>query len=867
MLAHNKSAEDVIKELHSDEIKGLSDEQVKTYLNTYGENKLKAQKKKTILMKFLEQFKDVMILILLLAALISFVVAIMEQHLSGFFEPLLILVIVVLNAIVGVYQENKAEKSLEALMNMTTPQSRVIRGGEEKVIDTLNLVPGDIIKLEAGDFIPADARLISANSLKSDESALTGESVPVDKNANLIVDEKEPLGDRLNMVYSGCSITNGTAIAIVSATGMDSEMGKIAGLLDSAVDTKTPLQERLAVLGKYLGIIALIVCAIIFVMGIIDGMPIMEIFMTAVSLAVSAIPEGLPVIVTVVLSIGVERMAKQNAIVKKLPAVETLGSTSIICSDKTGTLTQNKMTLVKAYDEKTGMEDISSDNSEAIRKLLVYGMLCSDGSIVIEDGKEVSIGDPTETSIIAAGIKNGISQEVINENYPRLLELPFDSDRKMMTTIHKMDGKNIVITKGAFDVMREHCSVGDLGKATQVVEDMSKEALRVIAIAYKEIDEIPSEVVYDEIENDLNFIGLVGMIDPPREEVKEAVKVCQHAGIKPIMITGDHVLTAEVIARNLGIFHDGDVALTGVQLASMSDEELDEKLASISVYARVSPEDKIRVVRAWQSKGKIVSMTGDGVNDAPSLKAADIGCAMGITGTDVAKSAADLTLMDDNFATIVEAVKEGRGIYSNIRKVVAFLLGTNIGEIALVFFSMLFWRVSPLLSMQLLWINLVTDSLPAIALGTEPIEESVMDEAPRPKNEGIFAHGLGVRVALQGFMFGGLSLLAFKYGFDHDGLGAARTMAFIVLGLSQINHAFNMRSHKSIFKIGIFTNKNLNKAAALSIVMMLFVIFVPPITKIFGLVHLPIELYLICLALSLAPVLVLEIAKALKLVK
>ncbi|MDQ0362340.1 cation-translocating P-type ATPase [Breznakia pachnodae] len=866
MLAHNHSAKEVIEDLKSDEKKGLDSAQVKERLDRDGLNKLKESAKKTNFAKFLDQFKDVMILILLLAAVVSFIVAIMEQHLSGFFEPLLILLIVVLNAVVGVYQENKAEKSLEALMNMTTPQSRVIRDGKEEIIDTQNLVVGDIIRLEAGDFIPADARLISANALKSDESALTGESVPSDKNASVIIEEKEALGDRINMVYSGCTITNGTAVAVVSATGMNTEMGKIANLLDSAIDTKTPLQERLAVLGKYLGIAALIICVVIFVMGIVDGMPIMEIFMTAVSLAVSAIPEGLPVIVTVVLSIGVERMARQNAIVKKLPAVETLGSTSIICSDKTGTLTQNKMTLVKAYYEGAESEAISDHNSDDIKQLLTYAILCSDGSILVEDGKEVSVGDPTETSIVSAGMKNGIFKDEINKEYPRLFELPFDSDRKMMSVINEINGKKIVITKGAFDVMEGRCK-GDLKKAEQVVEDMSKEALRVIAVAYKEIDTIPDDIDSDMLENDLTLLGLVGMIDPPREEAKEAIRVCKKAGIKPIMITGDHVVTAEVIARQLGIFNEGDRAITGLELSAMSEEELDQQLEHISVYARVSPEDKIRIVRAWQKKDKIVSMTGDGVNDAPSLKAADIGCAMGITGTDVAKSAADLTLMDDNFATIVEAVKEGRGIYSNIRRVVGFLLGTNIGEIALVFFSMLFWKVSPLLSMQLLWINLVTDSMPAIALGTEAIDGDVMNEKPRPKKEGIFAHGLGVQVVLQGIMFGGLSLIAFHFGYEHGGLTTARTMAFIVLGLSQVHHAFNMRSNKSLFKIGVFTNKTLNKAVALSAGLMLLVIFVPPITEIFGLTQLPIDLYAFSWFLSFVPIIVLEIVKALKLVK
>ena len=773
-----------------------------------------------------------------------------------------------LNAIVGVYQENKAEKSLEALQKMTTPQSRVIRDGKEQIIQTSDLVPGDIVKLEAGDFIPADCRLVEANALKSDESILTGESVPVDKKADAIIAENEPLGDRVNMVYSGCVLTNGTAIAVVTETGMQTEMGKIAGLLDGNDDQKTPLQERLAKLGTYLGIVALIICAIIFVMGIMDGMPILEIFMTAVSLAVSAIPEGLPVIVTVVLSIGVGRMAQRHAVVKRLPAVETLGSTSIICSDKTGTLTQNKMTLLKAYVDGGEIEDISDHNDAKVKDLLTYAILCSDASIYVDANQnEVSVGDPTETSIIAAGRKNQILQENLATEYPRLAELPFDSDRKMMSTINEIDGKHVVIVKGAYDEMNLHMIHGDLGKAAEVVESMSKEALRVIAVAYKVIDTIPDELTSESLENELTFMGVVGMIDPPREEVKESVATCIKAGIKPIMITGDHVLTATVIAKQLGIFHDGDLAISGQELAKMDDAELSEKLEKISVYARVSPEDKIRIVKAWQAKDKVVSMTGDGVNDAPSLKAADIGCAMGITGTDVAKSAADLILMDDNFATIVDAVREGRGIYNNIRRVVGYLLGTNIGEIAVVFFAMLLWRKTPLLSMQLLWINLVTDSLPAIALGMEPIHKGVMHEKPRPKKEGIFANGLGVQVVLQGIMFGLLSLIAFKIGMDDGGLKDGRTMAFIVLGLSQVHHSFSMRSHKSLFKIGPFTNKSLNKAAAVSIALMLIVIFIQPITTIFGLDHLSIHLYAIAWILSITPVIVLEIAKALGLAK
>ena len=868
MNTWNQSKEQVLEAFESDLKKGLSQDQSKERLEKYGKNQLTEKKKKTLFQKFLEQFKDAMVLILLAAAVVSFVVALMEHDSSAFFEPLLILLIVVLNAIVGVFQENKAERSLEALKNMAAPHARVIRDGLEQVIDAADLVPGDVIKLEAGDFVPADARLMQSFSVKAEESALTGESVPAEKDAETVVAEDAPLGDRINCVYSGCSIVYGTGLAVVTGTGMNTEMGKIANLLDSEEEGMTPLQQKLAQLGKYLGILALGICAVIFVMGVMEGMPVMEIFMTAVSLAVSAIPEGLPVIVTIVLSIGVERMAKRRAIVKKLPAVETLGCTSVICSDKTGTLTQNKMTLVQAWvDGAAAAEAITASNSQEIRELLMYGTLCSNGSVTEEEGREISIGDPTETSIIAAAKKNGMQKESLEEQYVRVGEIPFDSDRKLMTVVVKKDGAYRVITKGAFDVIATRCIQGDLEQATRLTNEMSSQALRVLAVAYKDIQEVPEELTPENMEKDLIFCGLVGMIDPPREEAKDAVAVCKQAGIRPIMITGDHVVTASAIAKQLGILEEGQEAITGAELEAMSDEEFTEKLEDISVYARVSPQDKIRVVKAWQAKDKIVSMTGDGVNDAPALKAADIGCAMGITGTDVAKGAADMTLQDDNFATIVAAVREGRGIYNNIRKTVGFLLGTNIGEVLVVFFSMLLWKVSPFLPMQLLWINLITDSMPAIALGMEPVEDDIMDNKPRPKKEGLFAHGLGIQVVLQGCMFGLLSLAAFRIGISATGeLIGGRTLAFMVLAFSQVVHSFNMRSSRSIFKIGAFTNPKLNMAALASAVLMALVLFVPPVANIFGLTMLTPQLYGIGILLAFVPLVVLEIAKALKLI-
>ena len=873
MIPHSSTEKELIEGLYSNKEKGLSKSRAEELLSKYGENKLKEKKKKSLLARFLDQFKDVMILILIAAAIISFVIVCLEQNWGELFEPALILLIVILNAIMGVYQEGKAEKALDALKNMSAPHARVIRDGEEKIIDASLLVPGDIIKLEAGDFVPADARLLQSTGLKSEESALTGESVPSEKDALAEVDKNAPIGDRTNMVFSGCSITYGTATAIVTGTGMNTEMGKIANLLEGEGDTQTPLQKKLAQLGKYLGVVAIAACAVIFIVGLVSKtMEPMEIFMTAVSLAVSAIPEGLPAIVTIVLSIGVQRMVKKNALIRRLPAVETLGSASIICSDKTGTLTQNKMTLVKAYlDGADDTVDITDNNSDDIRKLLMLGTLCCDGSVVFTDGKEQHIGDPTETSIVYAAHRNGMEKEELNQTYPRVAGIPFDSDRKLMTTVNNIDGKLTVIVKGAFDMMAKRCTAGDLEKAKTFTESMSENALRVLAIGIKTIDSLPEVLTSEEIEKDLTFIGLVGMIDPPRPEAKVAVATCRKAGIKPVMITGDHVVTASAIAKELGILEEGDMAITGADLDLMTDSELDENVEKISVYARVSPENKIRIVKAWQRRGQVVSMTGDGVNDAPALKAADIGCAMGITGTDVAKSAADMTLTDDNFATIVDAVQEGRGIYANIKKVVGFLLGTNIGEVVTVFFAMLIWHKTPLLSMQLLWINLVTDSLPAIALGMEPVEKDVMDKKPKPKDEGIFANGLGIRIILQGVMFGVLTLLAFWLGNTYapagvDSLAAGQTMAFTVLALSQVLQSFNMRSNHSIFKIGLFTNKKLNLAVLASLLLVLALLFTP-VGIAFGIVKLSWQLYLIALGLILIPTVVMELSKLLGLIK
>lgn len=868
MTSHHVPLNDLLESYGVDRTSGLTSPQVRDAQAKYGENRLQEKKKKTNLQRFLDQFKDVMILILIGAAVISFIVACTSGEPAEFFEPVLILLIVVLNAVMGVLQESKAEKALEALQSLSAPHARVLRDGKEAVIDAVQLVPGDIIHLEAGDFVPADARLIKASSLKAEEAALTGESVPSEKDAAAEIAENAPLGDRLNMVFSGCSITYGHATAVVTATGMNSEMGRIAGLLSGEAEVQTPLQKKLARLGQYLGILALAACAVIFVVGILDGIPVMEIFMTAVSLAVSAIPEGLPAIVTIVLSIGVQRMVKRNAIVRRLPAVETLGGTSVICSDKTGTLTQNRMTLTHAYvDGKGELDTIDAENSPEVLRLLRFGALCCDGSVIFNGTQEQHIGDPTETSIVLAAHRSGMPKDELNRAYPRVAELPFDSDRKRMTTVNRMEGTYVVIVKGAFDSLAPLCIAGDLQAASAMNDQMSREALRVLALAYREMDSVPEHPTIDELECGLTFMGLVGMIDPPRSEARDAVAVCRKAGIRPVMITGDHVVTASAIARSLGILCDGDQAITGQELSAMSEAELDARVRDISVYARVSPEDKIRIVKAWQRQGEVVSMTGDGVNDAPALKAADIGCAMGITGTDVAKGAADMTLTDDNFATIVEAVREGRGIYENIKKVVGFLLGTNIGEVLAVFFSMILWRQTPLLSMQLLWINLVTDSLPAIALGMEDVEDSIMERGPRPKDEGIFAHGLGIRIVLQGAMFAALTLCAFWIGRKTTGeLAGGQTMAFMVLAFSQVVQSFNMRSNRSLFKTGFFTNQKLNLAVLTSTILMILVVFTP-VRVAFGLMVLPAMLYWQALGLSLVPVVAMEFSKAFGLIK
>lgn len=869
----DRPAAEVMRAFEVSEESGLTAEEASARLERCGANRLQEKPPKTFMQRFFDQMKDTMVVILLIAAVLSF--GISAYHVSigeapDWIEPIVIILIVLINGVLGVMQESKAEAALEALKKMSMPQVKVRRDASVATIVSPDLVPGDIILLEAGDVVPADARLLQCASLKSDESALTGESLPVEKRATDEIGGNAALGDRINMVYSGNSVTYGRGVAVVTATGMNTEMGHIAKLIAGEEDGQTPLQNKLAQLGKYLGIAALAICVAIFAIGLYEGLPFMEMFMTAVSLAVAAIPEGLPAIVTIVLAMGVRRMVAKNAIIRRLPAVETLGSTSVICSDKTGTLTQNRMTAVKAYADSalTSLAQGETQISDAVEELFRLGTLCTDGTVELKDGLEQHIGDPTETAIIAAALKMGMSKESLAAEYPRLGEIPFDSDRKLMTTINRWGTRCIAVVKGAPDIMLERCVQCDVPSVQAANTEMSGEALRVLAVGYKLLDVLPETFEPESLENGLTLVGLIGLIDPPRAEVRDSIAECDRAGIKTVMITGDHVITAGAIARRLGIMNEGDDAVTGAQLEQMSEEALDERIEHIRVYARVSPSDKIRIVKAWQKRGQIVAMTGDGVNDAPALKAADIGCAMGITGTDVSKGAADMILTDDNFATIVSAVREGRGIYDNIRKAVRFLLSCNLGEIITVFCSMLFWKESPLLPIQILWINLVTDSFPALALGMEEIESDIMLRSPRKKDESIFADGVGTATLLQGMMIGVLTLAAYYIGtrstLRNAGILLGETMAFAVLALSQLVHAFNIRSTHSLFKAGFLSNPYMTKAFCLSLGLVLLVLLVPFMQRVFKVIAMTSGEWAIVLGLSLLPLAISETAKALR---
>ena len=846
---------------------GLTAKQAKLNLEKWGENKLKGKKHKSLFMKFLDQMKDYMVIILIIAAVISFIIALIDGH-GDFIDSIIIIAIVILNGILGVQQESRAEKALDALSDLSAPFAKVIRDGTIEHIPAADIVPGDIVILEAGDLIPADGRLVESASLKCEESALTGESVPAEKYYDANIPDSAPLGDRVNMVFSGCSVTYGRGTVLVTATGMNTEMGKIANLLNSHTTETTPLQNKLNQMGKYLGFIAIGICAVIFLIGVVQGTPAVDMFMTAVSLAVAVIPEGLTMVVTVVLAIGVQKMVSKNAIVRRLPAVETLGSASVICSDKTGTLTQNRMTVHYVWPAGKKVAEMDGDVAPEAAHVLRLGAMCNDGHITASPNGDKHTGDPTETSIVAAAIKCGLLKEDLDAQFRRVAEIPFDSNRKLMTTVHNVNGKLLSVTKGGFDVLLPLCISGERANAAKVNLAMGENALRVIAIACRELEALPDEIRSDILEKDLTFVGLIAMSDPPREESKDAVARAQSAGIRTVMITGDHVVTAGAIAKQLGILKEGQKAISGQELSQLSDEELVAEVEQISVYARVSPEDKIRIVKAWQARGEVVSMTGDGVNDAPALKAADIGCAMGITGTDVAKGASDMVLTDDNFSTIIEAVHYGRSIYDNIKKTIQFLLGSNLGEVITVFFAILFGWGSPLLAIHLLLVNVITDAFPALALGMEPPENDIMERKPVPRNQGVFANGLGLVIALQGIMIGILTLTAFRVGsvvnlsplFPASG-AVGMTMAFLVLAISQLSQAINCRSKHSIFTVGLFSNTAMIKAVLGSLVLILAIFFVPPLKATFKLVELSMAHWLVVAALALAPLVIVEIAK------
>ena len=745
-----------------------------------------------------------MIIILIIASIVSAIVSKMQGE-NDYIDSIIIIAIVVLNALMGLIQETKAEKSIEALKNMTAPMAKVKRNGKIEEISSKEVVPGDIVVLEAGNYVPADCRLISSFNLKIEESALTGETEPANKNSKEVLLENIPIGDMKNMAFSNTIVVNGHAEAVVVETGMNTTIGKIAHMIIDNEAPQTPIQKKLAQVGKTLGIACLIICALVFAIGVIKKIDIVQMFMTSVGLAVAAIPEGLPAIITIMLSIGVTTMAKKNAIIRKLPAVETLGSSSVICSDKTGTLTQNKMKVVD-------VKNVTDNNTTASKELILsLGAMCTDCNI----NEGIAYGEPTEVAIVNLAIDFGQSKEELYKKYPRIAEIPFDSERKMMTTIHKMNGKYRIITKGAPDVLLSKCTKYDVNNSVQTMnfsvknkieqenKYMADKALRVIAVSYADIDYLPSKITTETIENNLIFVGLIGMIDPPREGVKEAVATCKNAGIKTVMITGDHIATAKAIAKELNILGKNDLAITGTELDKISDKDFEKNIMKYSVFARVSPEHKVKIVKAFQKTGAVVAMTGDGVNDAPALKNADIGIAMGKNGTDVAKNAADMILTDDNFVTIVEAVKQGRNIFDNMKKAIHFLIATNIGEIVTIFMGLLLGLKSPLLAIHLLWINLVTDSLPAIALGLEPPDKEIMDRKPQNSKKGIFADGLWGKIFVEGAMLGMLNLVAFTIGNSFYGLEVGRTMAFVSLGLLELVHCFNIKSEQSIFKARI----------------------------------------------------------------
>ncbi|MFD3448201.1 cation-translocating P-type ATPase [Microbacteriaceae bacterium 4G12] len=866
-------------------LEGLTEEEAAKRLQEYGPNRLIGKESKTLWQRIFAQIHDVLVYVLLVAAVISaFVGEITDALIIGF--------VVILNAVIGVIQESKAEQALEALNKMSTPKAIVRRDGELKEISSEEVVPGDVVILDAGRYIPCDLQLVETVNLKVEESALTGESVPVDKDANYTPHEnkqgKVPLGDQRNMAFMSTLVTYGRGTGIAVATGMDSQIGNIASLLKEATEESTPLQKALAQVGKYLGFIAVGICALMFFIGLLQGRDLLEMFMTAISLAVAAIPEGLPAIVSIVLAIGVQRMIKQNVIVRKLPAVEALGSVTIICSDKTGTLTQNKMTVTECYTNQTHykLEQLQLDN-EANRLLLENLILCNDASYT----KESTTGDPTEVALLAAGSKFHMDKHELEEKHARVNEIPFDSNRKLMSTVNQYEEDYYVLTKGAIDSLLPRCThiiinnvtqpLTEAGKKDilQAAEQMSNNALRVLAAAFKHTPD--ADLPIDEMEQDLTFIGLVGMIDPPRPEAKASIATCKQAGIRTVMITGDHKDTAFAIAKELGIVSSSKEVMEGIELDSISDEDLFKRIDHLHVFARVSPEHKVKIVKALRAKGNIVSMTGDGVNDAPSLKQADIGVAMGITGTDVAKGASDIILTDDNFSSIVRAVEEGRNIYRNIKKSIIFLLSCNFGEIITLFLAILLGWATPLRPIHILWVNLITDTLPALSLGVDPKDPDAIKEKPRLANESLFKGSVPFMI-FNGMLIGFLTLAAFIIGaktytgqtslfplfpenISEDALSHAQTMAFVVLSCSQLVHAFNLRSNKkSIFTIGFFSNRYLVYSLILGVALQVAIISIPPIAAAFSVHALTGKDWIFVFALSIVPLLINESIKLIK---
>ena len=848
---HTKNIKEIEKELRTNIKTGLGDKDVQIRQDEFGKNKIEEGKKESLLVKFINQFKDFMIIILIIAAIISAVVSYLEGT-GDYFDSIIIIAIVLFNGLMGLIQEAKAEKSIEALKKMSAPVAKVRRNGKVLTVNGEDIVPGDIVILETGCYVPADIRLINTYNLKVEESSLTGETEAVEKDENaLFNNQKVPLGDMKNMVFAGTAVVNGHAEGIVTNIGMNTEVGKIASMIITNEAPQTPIQKKLSEVGKVLGIACVVICALIFVIGVIKKISVVEMFMTSVGLAVAAIPEGLPAIVTIILSIAVTKMAKRNAIIRKLPAVETLGSSKVICSDKTGTLTENNMKVVEIIGNKN--------------KILEYGALCCNCEI----NEGVVEGEPTEVAIVKEAVK-----EKQNKILPRICEIPFDSNRKLMTTVNELEnGKYRIITKGAPEILlgicdyyEENNTVHDmnstfLSKIKNKNEKMAEKALRVLGVAYLDVDIMPKEISADFLEKGLIFEGLIGMIDPPRKGVKEAVLACRRAGIKTVMITGDHITTAKAIAKDLEILRGRELAITGQELDKISDSKLEKEIMNYSVFARVTPEHKVRIVKAFQKTGAVVAMTGDGVNDAPALKKSDIGIAMGRKGTDVAKNAADMILNDDNFVTIVDAVKQGRNIFDNIKKAIHFLIATNIGEIVTIFVGLLLGVKSPLLAVQLLWVNLVTDSLPAIALGLEPPEKDIMNRPPRDSRKSIFADGLMGKIVVEGFMIGMFTILAFFIGNRYYGIEVARTMAFISLGMLELIHSFNVKSEESIFKVGLFENKYLLGAFVLGTVLQLGIVFVPTLAEIFKLTQLNTTQWLITIAISIAPIIIVELQK------